>query len=93
MIPNISQFSAAPKPPSYDALDTSPGNPKYQQIQSRAVSARPSAYSYDPPSKKQMNKGVSRIDRLGEKMGMGNSAERNAVKRSKNNQKYTEGLK
>ena len=92
MIPNSSQFSA-PKPPRYDVMDTSTANPRYQQIQSRGMSERPAAYSYDPPSKKQMNKGISRIDRLGEKLGMGNAAERNAVKRAENNRTYTEGLK
>jgi hypothetical protein len=92
MIPNISQFGA-PKPQRYDSQDTSTRNPKYQEIQRRAVSERPEAYSYDPPSKKVMNKGINPVERLAEKMGIGNADERNAVKRARNNQRYTEGLK
>jgi len=40
-----------------------------------------------------MNKGINPVERLAEKMGIGNADERNAVKRDRNNQRYTEGLK
>jgi hypothetical protein len=65
-------------------------DPKFQEIRSRGDKGP--GYQYEKPSKREMNKGIKRIDRIGEKLNMGNAAERNSVRRARNLENATQRM-